>query len=93
VRIAELSGGNPLHALELARAVGSVREGVDLEGSLPDSLVELARSRIARLAPQVRTAVEIAAIPNAPTLDLLRQLGPTDIDLDRHCPMRSIGAS
>jgi DNA-binding CsgD family transcriptional regulator len=82
VRIAELSRGNPLHALELARAVGSVREGVDLDGSLPDSVLELARSRIAKLAPHVRTAVEIAAIPHAPTLDRLRQLCPTAIDLD-----------
>jgi len=82
VRIAELSGGNPLHALELARVVGSVREGVDLDGSLPDSVVELARSRIAKLAPQVRTALEIAAIPHAPTLDLLRQLDPMAIGLD-----------
>lgn len=82
VRIAELSRGNPLHALELARAIGSVREGVDLDGSLPDSVVELARSRIAKLAPQVRAALEIAAIPHAPTLDLLRQLGRTATDLD-----------
>ncbi|HKE66831.1 MAG TPA: AAA family ATPase [Micromonosporaceae bacterium] len=82
VRIAELSGGNPLHALELARAVGSVRESVDLDGSLPDSVVELARSRIAKLAPQVRSALEIAAIPHAPTLDLLRQLDSMAIGLD-----------
>jgi hypothetical protein len=40
------------------------------------------RWRIAKLAPQVRTAVEVAAIPHAPTLGLLRQLCSTVSDLD-----------
>ena len=42
--------------------------------SLPDSMVELARSRIARLPDRVREAVELASVPRAPTLDLLRRL-------------------
>jgi DNA-binding CsgD family transcriptional regulator len=99
VRIAVLSGGNPLYALELARAFGGTRsgsaagsgpgsgsgeglsEGEGLEGALPDSLADLARSRIARLPRRVREAVELASVPRAPTLDLLRRLDPAALDL------------
>jgi DNA-binding CsgD family transcriptional regulator/KaiC/GvpD/RAD55 family RecA-like ATPase len=80
VRIAELSGGNPLYALELTRAVGA-NPGTDLTDSLPDNLVELARTRIARLPRRVRDAVGLAAVPRNPTLDLLRRLDSTALDL------------
>ena len=82
LRIAELSGGNPLYALELARASGSVPAGEDADGPLPGSVVELARSRIARLPARVRRAVELASVPRAPTLDLLRRLDPGALNLD-----------
>ncbi len=49
--------------------------------SPPDSAAELARSRIARLPDPVREAVELAAVPRAPTVDLLRRLQPAVIDL------------
>jgi DNA-binding CsgD family transcriptional regulator len=81
VRITELSGGNPLYALELTRAVGSVRSGEDLDAPLPDSVLELARSRIAKLPGPVRDAVEIASVPRAPTLALLKRLD-TSADLE-----------
>ena len=81
VRIAELSGGNPLYALELARAFGGARSDEDLDGSLPDSIVELARSRIANLPERVREAVELASVPRAPRLDLLRRLDSAALDL------------
>jgi DNA-binding CsgD family transcriptional regulator len=76
LRIAELSAGNPMHALELARAFGGTRSGGDLEGVLPDSVLDLARSRIARLPADVRAAVELASVPRAARLDLLSQLDP-----------------
>ncbi len=77
VRIAELSAGNPLYALELTRAFGAVRSDEDLDRVLPDGVAELARSRIARLPSRVRQALELASVPRAPTLDLLRRLDST----------------
>lgn len=82
VRIAELSGGNPLYALELARAAGAVRSGVDLDGPLPDSVLELARVRIAKLPERVRRAVETASIPRTPTEASLARLDPAASDLE-----------
>jgi DNA-binding CsgD family transcriptional regulator len=81
VRIAELSGGNPLYAIELTRALGSVPSGDVLDASVPDGAVALARSRIARLPDPVREAVELASIPRAPTSELLRRLDATAIDV------------
>ncbi len=81
LRIAELSQGNPLHALELTRAFGAVRSNDGLEGPLPDSVLELARSRIAGLPDRVRDAVELASVPRDPRLDLLGHLDPAALDL------------
>ncbi len=72
VRIAELSAGNPLYALELARSVDDLDHP-----ALPGGVVELARSRIAGLPARVRRVVELASVPRAPTLDLLRRLDST----------------
>ncbi|HEY7174138.1 MAG TPA: AAA family ATPase [Micromonosporaceae bacterium] len=80
VRIAELSGGNPLYALELARAFGA-RPHDDLDPDLPDGVIALARSRIAQLPMRVRRTVELASVPRAPTLDLLRRLESGALDL------------
>jgi DNA-binding NarL/FixJ family response regulator len=85
VRIAELSGGNPLYAIELTRAFGGARSGEELETRVPDSAVELARSRITRLPGPARDAVELASVLRAPTLDLLRRLDSTAVD--RHGPL------
>ena len=81
VRIAELSEGNPLHALELTRAFGAVRSSDGLEGPLPDSVLELARSRIAGLPDRVRGAVELASVPRDPRPSLLGRLDPASLDL------------
>jgi DNA-binding NarL/FixJ family response regulator len=67
--------------LELTRAFGGARSGDDLDGELPESLLELARSRIAHLPDRVREAVEVASVPRAPTLDLLRRLDSAALDL------------
>ncbi|HKD98420.1 MAG TPA: AAA family ATPase, partial [Micromonosporaceae bacterium] len=88
MRIAELSGGNPLYALELARAFGGVRSGEELDGPLPDGVVELSRSRIARLPRDVRDLVETASVPRIPTLDMLRRLDPGAPD-----PHRTLAAA
>jgi DNA-binding CsgD family transcriptional regulator len=81
VRIAELAAGNPLYALELTRAFGAARSDDNLDRVLPDGVVELARSRIAKLPGRVRRAVELASVPRAPTLDLLRRLDSAALDL------------
>jgi DNA-binding CsgD family transcriptional regulator len=71
-RIAELSGGNPLYAVELARAMGG---GEDEIGEAPaGGLVELARARVIHLPERVREVLELACVPPAPTVDLLRRL-------------------
>ncbi|MFZ2012323.1 MAG: AAA family ATPase [Nocardioides sp.] len=81
LRIAELSQGNPLHAIELTRAFGAARSSEGLEGSLPDSVLELARARIERLPRHVRDAVELASVPRDAPLHLLGQLEPGARDL------------
>ena len=81
VRIAELSQGNPLHALELARAFGASWSGDGPESPMPDSVLELARSRIEGLPDQVRDAVGLASVPRNAGLDLLGHLDPAALDL------------
>ncbi len=49
------SGGNPLYAIELARAG-------DVAGALPESLAELVRDRIDRLSPEAREVLAFGAV-------------------------------
>lgn len=76
VRIADLTGGNPLYAVELARALGTTRSGDEPEAALPDGVADLARSRIAKLPEAVRRAVELASVPRNPTPGLLEAIEP-----------------
>jgi len=69
VRIAELSGGNPFYALELARAVG-VRLS-ESEAALPATLAGLVRARIGRLEADAREVLLAAACTADPTVELL----------------------
>jgi ATP/maltotriose-dependent transcriptional regulator MalT len=64
VRIAEVSGGNPFYALEMARAV-------DTEPDLPRSLSDLVRIRIAGLDDDTRDALLAASCVAEPTVDML----------------------
>jgi DNA-binding CsgD family transcriptional regulator len=80
VRIWELSEGNPLHALELARATEGAADE-ELADELPDSVLELARSRIEGLPDRVREVVGVAAVPRNPSLNLLEHLDPGSVDL------------
>ena len=73
LHIAELSGGNPMHAVELIRALGAAEPDQD-PGSLPATVVELARARVGKLPPRVRDGVKLASVPRVPTLDLLGRL-------------------
>jgi DNA-binding CsgD family transcriptional regulator len=81
MRIAELSQGNPLHAVELTRAFGAVRSAEGLDGPVPDGVLELARSRIAGLPADVRGVLELASVPRLPSVGLLAHLDPAALDL------------
>jgi DNA-binding CsgD family transcriptional regulator len=69
VRIAEISGGNPFYALELARAIDAGATGS--HSVLPATLAEVMRLRIGRLNPETQELLLAAASAGAPTVDLL----------------------
>ncbi|MDT5301315.1 MAG: hypothetical protein QOG79_4557 [Mycobacterium sp.] len=72
VRIAEISGGNPFYALELARAMDG--GPLQAEPGLPGTLAELVRLRIGRLDGDVRKVLLAVASVAAPTVDLLARV-------------------
>lgn len=81
VRVHETSGGNPLYALELGRAVadGTILPGSGLM-SLPESLQSVVAARLDTLPRRVReTLVAVAALA-APTVTLLESLAPDAVD-------------
>lgn len=69
IRIAETSGGNPLYALELARAMSE--QTAAGEPALPASLADVVRRRIHGIDEVVRDALLAAACVAAPTVDLV----------------------
>ncbi|MGV0792927.1 helix-turn-helix transcriptional regulator [Mycolicibacterium sp. XJ1819] len=73
VRIADISGGNPFYALELARAI----EAGAKESLLPATLAELMRQRIGRLRDETQDLLLAAACAAAPTVGLLAQVTGT----------------
>jgi DNA-binding CsgD family transcriptional regulator len=75
VRIAEISGGNPFYALELARAIDTGSAGA--QSTLPGTLAELMRMRIGRLDPGVKNLLLAAASVATPTVELLAQVTGT----------------
>ncbi len=72
VRIAEISGGNPFFALELARAIDAGSSNAQF--MLPGSLSELMRLRIGRLDREARKLLLAAASVADPTVELLAQV-------------------
>jgi hypothetical protein len=71
VRIAEMSDGNPLYALELARA--DSLPSSTIEPVLPAPLAELMRNRIGQMEGEVQDVLLAAACVPHPTIDLLAQ--------------------
>jgi hypothetical protein len=70
LRIAQASDGNPLFALEIARALGrepALEPGAPLP--VPDSLRELVAGRIADVEPHAREALLVAAALSCPTVE------------------------
>jgi DNA-binding CsgD family transcriptional regulator len=79
LRVHEASGGNPLFALEVARALG---QGDRLEASrrveVPDDLDELLGARLARLPRRVLDVVAAAAAMSDPTVSALSTVADGD---------------
>ena len=74
-RIAAASGGNPLLAIELARALAETgaRPGPGEPLPVPNETVELLASRIARLPEHAREAMLASALLADPTTELVQQ--------------------
>ena len=73
-RIERASGGNPMTALEIARALlesGTADLGPDEEFPVPERLRDLLNARLARLSPAGQTALQFAAALSHPTVDLV----------------------
>jgi DNA-binding CsgD family transcriptional regulator/tetratricopeptide (TPR) repeat protein len=87
-RIHETSGGNPLFALEIARALQQGHLELTSEESLPipADLEALLRDRVLRLPDATRSALLICSAASRPTVELVREasgssddpLGPAD---------------
>jgi DNA-binding CsgD family transcriptional regulator len=77
LRVHAASGGNPLYALELGRAVAERGEPVALDEPLPvpNRLRGLMTARIAALPEATRAALVVAAAAARPTRDLLDRGG------------------
>ena len=75
-RLAELAGGNPFYALEIARAQARGDEGVTGQRlPIPKSLREdLVRSRVGSVSSKTRDMLLLAASMPRPTLDALREV-------------------
>lgn len=76
VCIAEISGGNPFYALELARAIDADSSG----SALPATLAELMRLRIGHLDREIRDLLLAAACASNPTVELLALVTGTSVD-------------
>lgn len=83
VKVHATSGGNPLFALELARALrrhpGRVAPGRPLP--VPDALSALVQDRLAVLPGAAQRGLEIAALLSDPTVSLVRAAADGEIDL------------
>jgi predicted ATPase len=81
VRVHETSGGNPLYALELGRALA---DGTILPSSgpmsLPESLQSVVAARLDTLPRRVRDTLVAVAALGAPTVTLLESLAPEEVD-------------
>ncbi len=79
-RIATTSAGNPLLAIELARALAETgaRPGPGEPLPVPEETVDLLASRLEKLPERSREAMLACALLSDPTIDLLEQaLGPS----------------
>ncbi len=69
-RITDMSGGNPLHALEVARELGRCARAPTLEHVIASGdIAHLIEGRLRRLPRRIREALLVAAAISHPTVD------------------------
>lgn len=80
-RIYEVSGGNPLYAIELARSLPRKEIGSPGQLHLPASLTAAIASRLATQPPEVRVLTRTLAVSGPARIDELRRsVGSADLD-------------
>ncbi|OBA82119.1 hypothetical protein A9W99_12005 [Mycobacterium sp. 1164966.3] len=78
VRIAEISGGNPFYAIELARTIGDTSPSGEL--ALPGTLTDLVSRRIGRLEGDVLDVLLAVACVADPTVELLAEVTRSSVE-------------
>ncbi|MGX9789164.1 helix-turn-helix transcriptional regulator [Mycobacterium sp. MMS18-G62] len=78
VRIAELCGGNPFYALELARAIGDLPAGHSVD--LPATLADLVKMRVSHLNAEAADVLLAAACTAEPTVEILAEATGTTVE-------------
>jgi DNA-binding CsgD family transcriptional regulator len=81
-RLHATSGGNPLYALEIARALQNRPAAADEALPLPSDLDALLRERVGALAPSTRRALAAAAALSEPRVELVEREGDLQPALD-----------
>jgi DNA-binding CsgD family transcriptional regulator len=81
-RLVAASGGNPFHALELARALRGADVATTDPLPVPASLEELVRERLDRLSDRAREAASAAALSFRPTRGILAATLDPSNDID-----------
>jgi DNA-binding CsgD family transcriptional regulator len=81
IRLGRLSGGNPLAALELARAAEAKDLDLATTSAIPSELGDLLRRRLDRLSDEARWLLVLAATAAVADLDVLAAAAPA-LDLD-----------
>jgi DNA-binding CsgD family transcriptional regulator/tetratricopeptide (TPR) repeat protein len=78
VRIADVSGGNPFYALEIARAIDGQSTTADVD--LPRTLADLVRIRIGGLDADAANVLLAAACVANPTVDMLARATGSSVE-------------
>jgi DNA-binding CsgD family transcriptional regulator len=85
-RVHDASGGNPLYAIEIGRALASTSAEASAGEPLPipRELQQLLRERIEQLPAMTRRALVIAACLAAPRLDVISEVLDADAEIALH---------
>ncbi|MCW2512743.1 MAG: transcriptional regulator, luxR family [Mycobacterium sp.] len=78
MRIAEVSGGNPFYALELARSLNNPTPAAT--AALPPALAEIMRVRVGLFDDEVQRVLLAAACVSDPTVDVMATMTSTTVD-------------
>jgi tetratricopeptide (TPR) repeat protein len=78
MRIAEVSGGNPFYALELARSLNNPTPAAT--AALPPALAEIMRARVGLFDDEVKRVLLAAACISDPTVDVMATMTSTTVD-------------